>query len=170
MKPISKETIEHADDFIFHLSDSQVKEFLEDLKKKQPNIYYYCKLTADNTKHKERIDFINRWILVIFFCFNDYDVKLPAFSEKEIDVCNIWYVNKLNSIIDQSDKKETLRKMGDFSGQSNLIGYFFDKFDNMQLTSQIFKGVECGGFVATGILFSALYTQKIEKLLPSSSN
>ena len=30
MKPISKETIEHADDFIFHLSDNQLKEWIDE--------------------------------------------------------------------------------------------------------------------------------------------
>lgn len=170
MKPISKETIEHADDFIFHLSDNQVKEFMYDLKINQPNIYSLCNISAENGLIPERINFIIRFQLTIFLCFKDYGIKLPPFTAKEMNNCDTWYLNKVNSFGNDIEPKDVFLKMGEEIEQVDLINYFFDRFEKSEKEKILFHEFECGGFLATGILFAALYTQKIKRLLPESSN
>src|ERR1035437_219757 len=170
MKPISKETIEHADDFIFRLNDSQVKELMEDFKKKQFNIWKEWKLNEDYSKTVERIDFTNRIVLVIFHAFNDYEVSVPPFSLREIDNCTKWWdVNATDSDDDEAPTDFFL-KMGEAIKQKELCDYIVNKFIYQEETFNLFNKTEFSNIIADCITIAALYSQKIKRLLPESSN
>jgi hypothetical protein len=66
--------------------------------------------------------------------------------------------------------KDKFTKMGEVIGQKNLTDYIIHKFDKPVDGSYLFNGIDCDEIVTTSILFAALYSRKIGKLSPVSSN
>src|ERR1035438_1430367 len=83
MEAISIEEIERMEDFIFHLSDSQMIEWKANLKDKQPFIFnIFTKLIPTNKTNGEE-DFLLRMLFVVLKCFDVYGIELPYITEKE---------------------------------------------------------------------------------------
>jgi len=170
MKPISKETIEHADDFIFHLSDSQVKEWFEDLKKKQFNIWKECIRFSSWGNLPERIKFINRNQLVIIKCFEQYNISISIISLRDIQNFDSWWDRKANDSPKEMTAPDFFLKMGVEIKQEELTIYMVNKFEDAQKATNLFKKSEYGNIMAGCMGIIGIYTQKVKHLLPSSSN
>lgn len=169
MQPISADVIEHADDFIFHLSENQLKEWLEELKRKQPYISVAVKFNTNRCKSKESIDFINRIQLSLIQCFIGYGISFPVISQKEIDKSTAWYNAKTKEIKESGDLDTRVKMIGEIIGQEKLVIYVVSKISYMKDHLVLKNGIQFGNIIGNCIVLVELYSQKVKKLLPPQS-
>src|ERR1035437_2565076 len=127
MEPVTKEFVEHADDFISHLSERQLEERLADLRKSQFNLHLMFTMETNKYKEQAKKDIINRTGLTMVMCFESYKIKIPMIS-----------ITTVKEIIDKDQKKRkhlpydnddgtNIQKSVDEIGQPNLFTFIQDK-------------------------------------------
>jgi hypothetical protein len=164
LQPISADVIEHADDFIFHLSDNQLKEWLEDLKKKQPGVFDLIRHNATRCIGSETKNYIFRIQLTLIQCFRDYDIKFPIFTKKYITNCEKWYNTKVRLKNNPDDANVSIMDMGESIGQKEIMQYIIDKFNQSSNQLQFIKGVVPGNILANCLLLLEVYSREIRRL------
>jgi hypothetical protein len=169
LEPISADVIEHADDFIFHLSDNQLKEWLEDLKKKQPGVYDLIHHNATRCVGLDTKNYIFRIELTLIQCFNDYGIQFPIFKKKYIVNCEKWYNTKVILKANPADANVSVMDMGESIGQKEMMQYIIDKFNESKTQLQFIKGIVAGNILANCLLLLEVYSRQIRNHLPDSS-
>jgi hypothetical protein len=91
MEPISIDTIEQADFFVWHLDVKQVEEWKENYLAKQPYITNFFNNAATFSINQQQQDFVFRCYMVIFICFNYYGYTFPKLEREEyLKVIHFW--------------------------------------------------------------------------------
>ena len=169
MKSITLKAIKNADEYIFHLSNNELQEELDNFRDKQNNLADLCKENSSKSRTQDRVNYINRVQLAIFLCFDEYNVALPPFTESEISSCDTWWRNKVHTLSKEMSGKDILNKMCEAIDQKDLTDYIIHKFDKPIEGSYLFSGIDLTEIVTTSLLFAALYSRKLGKL-PSPSS
>lgn len=168
MQPISLDVIEHADDFIFHLSDNQLKEWLDELKKKQPYIFNILNYNSKCFKSIGNINYVNKIQLSMVQCFNSYKVTFPLFSNNDINVCNQWYNANIKAADITDDTFETVKIMGQLINQQELVEYVYNKLYNGKEELILNNDIKLSNLIANCILIIEVYSRRIRKFIPNS--
>ena len=115
------------EDFIFHLSDSQLIELEAVLKRRQPLIFDFYSTSKYHKKGTSEADFLLRMTMIIFKCFDVYGVEVPRITEKE----NLKWDKKWKTqiFLDKDNLHyKNLERVGATVNQAVLCRYIFDKF------------------------------------------
>ena len=104
MEPVSEEFVEQYFDFFFRLSDEQLKERIKEYKKKQINIYLRIERMAMGFRTPEKKTFLWKTSLLITFCFESYETKIPEVSEKLIIKINNEVQKRAKELIKTSEQ------------------------------------------------------------------
>ncbi len=169
MEAISLEEIEQMEDFIFHLSASQMMEWKANLKLNQPYIYEMFTKNIHTNKTTDELDFLFRMVFVTLKCFDAYGVKLPRFLDKDIGKAD----KRWKSLMMQGEGQihyQNLMRVGDTVKQGLICKFIFDKFmqkdappnDSSLAKTQVKFNTLC--------VVVLLYGSKIEELLRYQNN
>ena len=80
MEPIALDFIELTADFMMHLTKKQLDEYIEDLKKRQFNIYNIVEIGLNTSKDTSKRDYAFRMALIIIRVMESYKIKIPMIS------------------------------------------------------------------------------------------
>ncbi len=71
MKLIDQETIDFAEDFFFKLSDMQLKERMEDLKRSQKMVHLQLMDTGKKLHYGDARELFWKYFLMVDYCFKN---------------------------------------------------------------------------------------------------
>jgi len=139
MEPVTKEFVEHADDFISHLSDNQLKERIAELKKKQYSLHTILIMEADKYKEPKKKDIIWRTGFTMLMCFESYKIKIPMISMITVTDIVKNDQKKRKHITAENDDGTNIQKSVDEIGQPNLFSFIQEKFTDDEEFHELFS-------------------------------
>jgi hypothetical protein len=165
MDTISLEEIEQMEDFIFRLSENQMKEWKENLKIKQPYIFHIFTKQIFTNKKTDEDDFMFRMIFLVLKCFDAYGVEFPKFTEKD----NLKWDTKWKTMMATfgvgGNHREHLMKVAATVNQEVISTYIYDKFVEKDKPSTQLAGNKTGIKYNTLNVMVLMYANKIDEIL-----
>ena len=169
MQPISEETIEQIDSFVFQLSKEQLEQWYARFKKQQYNLFNHLEVSKvwfDSKREKENL---LRLFMVLIRSYNIYEVELPVFSKIEVNTVE----KNWNKIVLSGDNNETIGELlvniGKDINQPILIKYFLDKVIQRKNGVSLFRNIYEPTILATLTSITILLNREYEKLLAEES-
>ena len=166
MKPITKEQLEQADDFVFHLTEQQLKDWLADYRKRQYNLGTQIILEMNSYKKKEQQDNYLRMFVTISKCFDAYEGGIPLITKAEVERGLKGWSKRLDKIDEKVPIYDCLLIIAQGESQQALANYILYKFVEYPYLQDIFDFEERARLAWTILCYSFVINDKIKKFLP----
>ena len=169
LKPITDEAFAQADDFIFHLSDDQLKQWLIDYRKIQYNMGTAVIHELKGFIKPKQADIWLRFFAAIVTCFDSYEVDIPLIKKDEIDRgVKSWRARFDKPEIQHFSGIDCMLHFSEQESQPRLVYYIADKFVNNKYLCEIFDIDERAYLMSTIICHSFIINDTIKKYLPKT--
>src|ERR1035438_465585 len=128
MIPISEEKINRIEDFVSHMTDEQVKEWLKEFKKKQYNLAHYFEFAYTVFANGEAGDVAKRSFIFIIKCFETYNVPIPLVNVDELKRWGKEWQKVTDRIATEELYGYKLLHVGEDINQLPITKHLFNKF------------------------------------------
>ncbi|MEI6817306.1 MAG: hypothetical protein WCL14_11900 [Bacteroidota bacterium] len=126
MKSIDQETIDFAEDFFFKLSDMQLKERMEDLKRSQKMVHLQLMDTGKKLHYGDARELFWKYCLMVDYCFKNTYGELQMISSEAISKFFAWR-DRIQFEYVIGDGYIDFEKYYLASGQSEFLAYLHNK-------------------------------------------
>ena len=165
MKEISEEKINRIDDFVFHMSDNEVKEWYVDFKKRQYNLCGYFEFGYKVFPNDEAKEICKRMFILIIKCFETYGVDIPLIKLVELKRWIVDFQKVTNKITSEEIYGIKLYQVGEDIGQLPLAKFIIDKIIFDEKLVPVFTERYLGAFVAVLMTYVWGITGKMQKVV-----
>jgi hypothetical protein len=167
MKEITKETINEIDEYVFQLSETQVDEWLTEIKKHQYNLHHQLVFAANRFPDKRLHYFIIRMYMMFYKSLESYKIKIPLITKTDLRNWIGYYYKMVDKITIEENHTMRLYHVADEINQFQLIHYIIKKFGTTTEEEIKMEAGERGALVAVLSMYVWGICGKLKPLLPS---
>jgi hypothetical protein len=163
MEPVTQDFVEQTADFMMHLTKKQLDERVDDLKKKQFNIYNMVNVAFGNNKRIEKRDYAFRMALILIRVMEFYEIKLPMISQVTIEEI-IKADRKNEKAYDKyPTAEEKFQATIDGIGQPHYFNYLKEVVNSDLVYQSIFNDEDSQHFYFIMIAIGMVYSKTLER-------
>jgi hypothetical protein len=163
METVSEEFVEQYGEFFIRLSDAQLKERIAEFGKKQPVIINSINGSAQSFNSSFLADFVWRITLLLLYCFESDENKVPVVSLEDVNEYAKYYLNGCKEPIPEAAEDTFLYKETIEINQPCFYNWIDKKLHQMEYDEKLIDFKQGSSIYQVMIITGQLIHRKLTK-------